>query len=308
MLASPSVPPPALPATPLRHAPLTKSSARLKRRKFWSNAFAALCFSVTALAFVLLVWLLFGIVRDGWPTLSTKFITSPPSYRPARAGIYPALMGSLWLIGITIVISVPIGVGAAIYLQEYAPANAITRFVQLNIANLASVPSVVYGILALALFVRTFKLGASVLAGGMTLALLILPVIIIASQEALRGVPSSLRDGSYALGATRWQTIRRNVLPVALPGIMTGVILAVSRAVGEAAPLLIMGALAYIRMAPQNINSEFTALPIQIFNWAGAPQDEFKALAASGIIVLVVMLLLMNGIAIALRTKFNRKL
>jgi len=294
--------------TAVRHAPLTKSTARLKRRKFWSNAFATLCFSTTALAFVLLIWLLYGIVRDGWPTLSMRFITSPPSYRAERAGIYPALMGSLWLIGITIALSVPIGVGAAVYLQEYAAANGLTRFVQLNIANLAAVPSVVYGILSLALFVRTFHMGSSVLAGGMTLGLLILPVIIIASQEALRGVPSSLRDGSYALGATRWQTIRRNVLPVALPGIMTGVILAVSRAVGEAAPILIMGALAYIRMAPTGLQSEFTALPIQIFNWAGAPQDEFKALAASGIIVLVGVLLLMNTFAIVLRTRFNRKL
>ena len=273
-----------------------------------SSLFAAICFSTTALAFILLIWLLYGIWRDGAATLSSHFLTAPPSYRPEKAGIKPALAGSLWLIGITIVLSVPIGIGASIFLQEYAGANLFTRFVQINIANLAAVPSVVYGILSLALFVRAFKLGSSVLAGGMTLALLILPVIIIASQEALRAVPSSLRDGSYALGATRWQTIWKQVFPVALPGIMTGVILALSRAIGEAAPLLIMGGLAYVAFVPAGPLDEFTALPIQIFNWASDAKEEFKQLSASGIIVLVGVLLAMNTVAILLRYRFNKNL
>jgi phosphate transport system permease protein len=289
------------------HAPLTKSTAHLKRRKFWSSVFAVVCFSTTALAFIILIWLLSGIWRDGADRLSWGFLNSLPSkITPEKAGIKPALLGSLWLIGITILVSVPIGVGAAIYLQEYATANGFTRFIQANIANLAAVPSVVYGILSLAVFVRALKLGTSLIAGGLTLALLILPVIIIASQEALRAVPSSLRDGSYALGATRWQTICKNVFPVALPGIMTGIILAISRAIGEAAPLLIIGGAGYVTFIPTKPTDDFTALPIQIYSWSGEAKEVFKDLSASAIIVLVGVLLVMNGVAIFLRHRFNR--
>ncbi|MDF2440036.1 MAG: phosphate transport system permease protein [Abditibacteriota bacterium] len=287
---------------------LTKSSARLKRRKALSSMFALMCASVTFLALLMLVWLLWSIWRDGSKALNWNFVTAMPSYRPERAGVLPALVGSLWLLGITLVFAVPVGVGAAVFLQEYSSSNAFTRFVQVNIANLAAVPSVVYGILCLALLVRMLKLGSSLLAGGLTLGLLVLPVIIISAQEALRAVPSSLRDGSYALGATRWQTISRNVLPVATPGILTGVILSLSRAIGEAAPLLIIGGLAYVAFLPEGPGDQFTALPIQIFNWASQPKAAFKELSASAIIILLGLLLSMNAMAILLRYKFNKKL
>jgi phosphate transport system permease protein len=295
-----------MPARTLERLPTNPK--RLARRKRRSAIFAFVCGSVMVGALMVLAYLLYGILRDGLPMLSTKFLTSMPSYRPANAGVKPALYGSLWLLGITVAFAVPVGVGAAIFLEEYAGSNRFTRFVQINIANLAAVPSVIYGILALTVFVRLFKMGSSVLAGGLTLGLLILPVIIIASQEALRAVPGSLRQGSYALGATRWQTIWKQVLPVALPGILTGVILAVSRAVGEAAPLLIMGALAYVAFVPSGPTDEFTALPIQIYNWASMPKEEFKQLSASGIIILMAVLLSMNTIAILLRNKYNNRL
>jgi phosphate transport system permease protein len=287
---------------------LTTRTSRLKWRKTKSSIFAFICLSTTLLAFVLLIWLLAGVWQQGAKGLSLAFLKLPPSYKPEKAGIYPAIMGSLWTMSCTVFFAVPVGVGAAIFLQEFSGANRFARFVQVNIANLAGVPSIVYGILGLALFVRLMKMGTSVLAGSLTLGLLVLPIIIIASQEALRSVPSSLRDGSYALGATRWQTIRRQVLPVALPGIMTGIILALSRAVGEAAPLLIIGAAVYIRNAPQKLLDDFTVLPIQIFNWAGQPKDEFKDLAASGILVLLLVLLTMNALAIFLRYKFNKRI
>jgi phosphate transport system permease protein len=286
---------------------LTKSSAHLNKRKFLSSVFALVCGGATLLAVLALGWLLFGIFRSGWAHLSPAFLQSPPSRFAEKAGIYPALMGSIWVLGITFLVAVPLGVGAAIFLQEYSGANRFTQFVQLNIANLAGVPSIVYGILGLALFVRAMQLERSVLAGGLTLGLLVLPIIIIAAQEALRAVPSSLRDGSYALGATRWQTIRRQVLPVAMPGILTGVILALSRAIGETAPLIMMGALTYVAFAPSNLKDGFTALPIQIFNWTSRPQEEFQSIAAAGIIVLLAVLLTMNAFAIALRHHYNKR-
>ncbi|HVF09422.1 MAG TPA: phosphate ABC transporter permease PstA [Abditibacteriaceae bacterium] len=287
---------------------LSKSSAHLKRRKFKSSLFAGLCFAVTALAFVLLVWLLWGIWRDGAGSLSWNFLTSFPSRRAAAAGIKSALFGTLWVVGFTTLFAVPIGIGAAIYLQEYAENNRFARFAQVNIANLAGVPSIVYGILGLALFVRVLHLERSVLAAGLTLALLILPVIIISAQEALRAVPSSLREGSYALGATRWQTIRRQVLPVAMPGILTGIILSVSRAMGETAPLIMMGALTYVAFVPSGPLDSFTVLPIQIFNWTSRPQEEFQHIAAAGSIVLLAVLLSLNAVAIWLRHHFYKKL
>lgn len=309
MVSSTQTPAPIAPQpVSIAHQALTKSSARLKRRKVVSNIFAAMCASVTFLALMMLVWLLWSIWRDGSKSLNWNFVTAMPSYKPEKAGVLPALVGSMWLLSITVVFAVPVGVGAAIFLQEYSSSNAFTRFVQVNIANLAAVPSVVYGILSLALLVRILKLGSSLLAGGLTLGLLVLPVIIIAAQEALRAVPSSLRDGSYALGATRWQTISRNVLPVATPGILTGIILALSRAIGEAAPLLIMGGLAYVAFLPTGPRDEFTALPIQIFNWASMPKQGFKDLSAAAIILLLALLLSMNTIAIWLRYKFNKRM
>lgn len=286
---------------------LTKSSAHLKRRKLVSNIFALVCGGATLLAVVALAWLLLGVLREGLPHLSTSFLTSPPSRFAEKAGIFPALMGSIWVLGITFVVAVPLGVGAAIFLQEYAGSNRLTQFVQVNIANLAGVPSIVYGILGLALFVRAMQFDRSVLSGGLTLALLVLPIVIIAAQEALRAVPPSLREGSYALGATRWQTISRQVLPVAMPGILTGVILALSRAIGETAPLIMMGALTYVAFPPSHLKDGFTALPIQIFNWTSRPQASFQEIAASGIIVLLCVLLSMNAFAIALRQRYKKK-
>jgi len=296
------------PQSALQGVSFVKNPARIRRRKLVSSLFAAVCFSTTLIALGALVWLLWGIVREGSSHLNANFMTSFPSRFAAKAGIKSALYGSVWVLCITLVAAVPIGVGAAIFLQEYAERNRFARFAQVNIANLAGVPSIVYGILGLALFVRVLHFERSVLSGGLTLALLVMPIVIIAAQEALRAVPSSLRDGSYALGATRWQTISRQVLPVALPGILTGVILALSRAIGETAPLIMMGALTYVAFVPRGILDGFTTLPIQIFNWTSRPQIEFQQVAASGILVLLAVLLTMNALAIWLRYRFYNKM
>jgi phosphate transport system permease protein len=248
------------------------------------------------------------VARDGLRWVSWDFLTRYPSRIPERAGIKSAILGSLWMMALTAAISFPLGVGAAIYLEEYAPRTWITRLLQTNISNLAGVPSIVYGILGLAIFVRFFGLGRSVLAGAATLALLVLPVVIIAAQEALKAVPRSLREASYGVGATKWQTIRHQVLPVALPGILTGTILSLSRAIGETAPLIMIGALTFIAFSPTSPMDPFTVLPIQIFNWAAKPQAEFHELAAGAIIVLLAVLLVMNAGAIVLRNRFQKRL
>lgn len=260
---------------------------------------------VLALALAALGALIYDVVSDGLGRINVQFLTSGSSSRAENAGIYPALLGSLWLVGITAAIAVPLGVAAALYLEEYGGRGWWARAIEINIANLAAVPSIVYGLLGLGLFVRTFGMGSSVLAGGATLALLVLPVVILSTREALRTVPTSLREGSYALGATRWQTIWHQVLPGALPGIMTGLILALSRAVGETAPLIAVGAITYISFAPDGVWSPFTALPIQIFNWVSRPDPAFGENAAAGIIVLLVLLLSMNAVAIVLRDRFQ---
>ncbi|MDE2844623.1 MAG: phosphate ABC transporter permease PstA, partial [Chloroflexota bacterium] len=237
-----------------------------------------------------------------------SFLTSFPSRHPEAAGIRAALFGSIYVIAVAGTLAFSLGVAAAIYLEEYASRNWFARVIQINIANLAGVPSIVYGILGLEIFVRFLALGKSVLAGGFTLALLVLPIVIIASEEALRAVPPSIREGGYALGATRWQTIWRLVLPQAFPGILTGVILAVSRAIGETAPLIVMGALTFVPFTPDGPLSRFTVLPIQIFNWVSRPQEGFHEAAAAGIIVLLVVLLSMNALAVLLRNRFQRRL
>ena len=254
------------------------------------------------------VVLLADVTSDGLRWLSVDFLPRYPSRIPARAGIKSAILGTLWMMGLTALMSFPLGVGAAIYLEEYAPSNWFTRLLQTNIANLAGVPSIVYGILGLAVFVRFFGFQRSVLAGAATLSLLILPVVIIASQEAIRAVPNSLRQGAYGLGATRWQTIRHQVLPVAMPGILTGTILSLSRAIGETAPLIMIGALTFIAFPPTSPMSPFTVLPIQIFNWASRPQADFHDLAAAAIVVLLVILLTMNATAILLRNRLRKEL
>jgi phosphate transport system permease protein len=280
---------------------------RLQIRRASGALFAVVCFGATLGAIATLGVLLVTVAGDGLSRLSWDFINSFPSRHPEQAGIKAALYGTLWLMGFTALFAVPLGIGAAIYLEEFAPRSWVTRVIETNINNLAGVPSIVYGILGLAVFVRAMGLGRSILAGSLTMALLILPIIIVASREGLRAVPQSIRDGSFALGATRWQAVRFQVLPVALPTMMTGVILALSRAIGETAPLIMLGALLFIPFTPSGPLDRFTALPIQIFNWVSRPQPEFQTNAAAGILVLLIVLLVMNGAAIILRNWFERK-
>jgi phosphate transport system permease protein len=267
--------------------------------------FASLMTLVVALA--ALATLVFDILADGGGRLSWTFLTTFPSRHAAEAGVYHALMGSIWVIGLTAALALPVGVAAAIYLEEYGTRSSVARFIELNIANLAAVPSIIYGLLGLGLFVRLMGMGQSVMAGAATLALLALPVVILSTREALRTVPSSIREGSYALGATKWQTIWHQVLPMALPGVLTGLILALSRAIGETAPLITIGALTYIPFAPDSVWSKFTVLPIQIFNWVSRPQVEFHSNAAAAILVLLALLLSMNAVAIIVRDRFQRR-
>lgn len=285
-----------------------RQDALLRRRKAMSSLFAKLCWAFTWLAVIVLLVLIFHVSKQGIPWLNWDFLTNFPSRIPSKAGIMSALAGTLWMISITALLSVPIGVAAAIYLEEYARQDRLSRFIEVNISNLAGVPSIVYGLLGLAMFVRFAKLGNSVLAGSMTMTILILPVIIIASREAIRAVPVTIRQAAFALGATRWQTVSQHVLPAAIPGITTGVILAMSRAIGETAPLIMIGALTYVAFVPSSPMDGFTALPIQIFNWISRPQEEFHGLAAAGIIVLLAVLLLMNSVAIFIRHRFERKI
>jgi phosphate transport system permease protein len=254
-----------------------------------------------------LVVLLVDVLVDGMPRLSWSFLTSYPSRRASAAGIYPALVGSVYLIGLTALLAVPVGIAAAIYLEEYGRGTRLERLIEINIANLAGVPSIIYGLLGLGMFVRVLGFGRSLLAGAATLALLVLPVVILTAREALRAVPKSLREGSYALAATRWQTVWYQVLPVAFPNILTGLILALSRAIGETAPLITIGALTYVPFLPDSIWSPFTVLPIQTFNWVSRPQADFASNAAAAIVVLLVVLFAMNGLAVWLRDRFQRR-
>ncbi len=254
-----------------------------------------------------LATLLVDVLRKGVGGLDARFLTSLDSRFPEKAGIEPALVGTLWLMGLTALISFPLGVGAAVYLQEFAPKNRFTSFLEVNVANLAAVPSVIYGLLGLAVFVRGMQMGRSIMAGAMTLVLLILPVIIVATREALRAVPDSIRQGAYAVGATQGQTVWHQTLPAALPGTMTGMILGLSRAIGETAPLITLGALTYVNFVPAGPWDRFTAMPIQIFNWVSRPQSGFQNVAASGIILLLGVLLAMNGVAVYLRYRYERR-
>ena len=276
-----------------------ESKRRLARaRAFETVTLLAALFGVLALAMIL-----GDVLLDGARHLSGQFFTSYPSRFPERAGIRAPLAGTLWILGLTALMAIPVSVGAAIYLEEYAPGNWVTRIIRTNIATLAGVPSIVYGILGLALFVRALGLGQSVISGAFTLSLLIIPIIILASQEAIRAVPRGIREAAYALGATRWQVVRHQVLPLALPGIVSGAILAVSRAVGETAPLIMIGAMSFIAFTPGNLGDPFTALPIQIFHWVARPQEEFKGLAAAAILVLLALVLTMNVAAHMIRSR-----
>ncbi|MEW6442747.1 MAG: phosphate ABC transporter permease PstA [bacterium] len=273
-----------------------------------SLAFRAICLLALVLPLLLLIILIGDALVDGWPRLGWDFVTRFPSRRPALAGILPALAGSAYVMVMTAGLAIPLGIGAAIYLEEYARPTRLTALIEINISNLAGVPSILYGLLGLELFVRALQMGRSLLAGAATLALLLLPMVIMASREALRSVPHSLREASYALGADRWQAIRQVVLPMSLPGILTGVILSLARAIGETAPLITIGALTYIAFLPDSIHSPFTVLPIQIFNWISRPQAGFHVNAAAGIVVLLALLLLLNGLAIWLRLRLQRRI
>lgn len=275
---------------------------RLKNQlfKFWG----IFC---TLIGLFLLVIFIGNILIDGITRIDWGFITDLPSRKPEKSGIYTALMGSIWILLFTTVIAFPVGVAAAIYLEEYSKKNWLSGILEINISNLAGVPSIIYGLLGLEVFVRIMGLGASVLAGSLTLSLLILPIVIVATREAIKAVPSSIKDASYALGASKWQTIWNQILPASGGGILTGVILALSRAVGETAPLIVVGALAYVPFAPQNPMDEFSVLPIQIFNWISRPQHGFIENAAAAIIILLLITFVMNGIAVYFRNKWQSK-
>jgi phosphate transport system permease protein len=276
--------------------------------RLWADQlFQLLSLLTLVIALAALGALVYDILSDGASRLSWAFLTNIASRNADEAGVYHALMGSIWVIALTGLLALPIGVAAAIYLEEYGTRSRVAHFIELNIANLAAVPSIIYGLLGLGLFVRLMGMGQSVMAGAATLALLALPVVILSTREALRTVPSSIREGSYALGATKWQTIWHQVLPMALPGVLTGLILALSRAIGETAPLITIGALTYIPVAPDSVWSKFTVLPIQVFNWVSRPQAEFKTNAAAGILVLLALLLTMNAVAIIVRDRYQRQ-
>ena len=293
------------------HAAVQRDPSRfrpqLEHRRRVAAVFALVCLAATLVGIVVLAMLLIDIFSSGASRLSLDFLQGFPSRNPDRAGIAPALAGSAWVLLLTALIAFPLGVGTAIWLEEYAPNNRWKRMIEMNISNLAGVPSIVYGILGLTLFVRVASLGRSLLAAALTLALLILPVIIIASQEAIKAVPRSLRLGAYALGATRWETIRHQIFPMALPGIMTGTILALSRAIGEAAPVIIVGALGFVTFVPRSPMDQYTVLPFQIFNWVSRPQVAYHEVAAAASIILLVLLLSMSGVAIWLRNKYTRR-
>ena len=281
----------------------------LSTRYGLDTAFTVLVSVAAFVGILVLALLLVDVTRKGYSMVSLEFLTSFPSQVfPENGGIYPALIGSLWLLGLTGVISVPLGLGAAVYLEEYGQDTRINRMIEINISNLAGVPSVIYGLLGLGIFVELLAPvtgGGSVFTGALTLSLLILPVIIITTREALRSISDSVREGGYALGATRWEVIWGHLLPMALPGTLTGTILALSRAIGETAPLVVVGALTYINYAPEGPRSSYTALPRQIYFWIEQAQNEFQVLAAAAIVVLMAVLLLANSIAIILRNRYQ---
>jgi phosphate transport system permease protein len=292
-----------------------RATGRVARRQLVSRASRWVLLACALLGVAVLLYLAYETVREGAGRLSLDFLTSYPSRKADQAGLRSSALGSAWVLGATVVLALPVAVGTAIWIEEFAPRNKITTFVKLNLANLAGVPSIIYGILGLAVFVRYFGMGPSILAGAFTLSLMIIPMTVIASQEAIRQVPPSIRDGSLALGATHWQTVWHHVLPQATPGIMTGIILAVSRAAGETAALIMIGAFTFIAFdnsSPPVLNGwgslmdDFTTIPIQIYNWTIRPQPEFRQNAAAGIIVLMVAVLSLNLLAAIIRERFRR--
>jgi phosphate transport system permease protein len=295
--------------------------AGIAARKRSDLVFVLLGLAALALAGATFIALVLDMLLDGWARLRPEFFLQYPSRRAEQAGILAAWVGSLAVMVVTALVAVPIGTAAGIYLEEYAPRNKLTALIEININNLAGVPSIVYGLLALGLFVHSFGFGASILTAGLTLALLILPIVIVATREAIRAVPGALREASYAIGATRWQTVKDHVLPAAMPGVLTGVIIGLSRAIGETAPIVTIGAVTFIAFLPPApiqaappwlsfdwLLSPFTAMPIQVFTWTSRPEAAFQANASAAALVLVGMTLLMNGVAIWLRYRLRRNL
>lgn len=280
---------------------MSKNFKKIARIK--DETFKYLGLFSTFFGLLMLAIFISSIFHEGISRISWDFLTNFPSRNPAKAGILSALAGTLWIIVITALVAIPIGIGAAIYLEEFSKKSRLGKIVELNITNLAGVPSVIYGLLGLEIFGRIFGMGGSILAGSFTLALLILPIIIVATREAIKAVPASLKDASYALGASKWQTVKMTVVPSASSGIITGVIIALSRAIGEAAPLIVVGALAYVPFVPTTPTSEFTVLPIQIFNWVSRPQEAFLVNASAGIIILLSITFVLNAFAVYLRIK-----
>jgi phosphate transport system permease protein len=292
--------------TVVEAASVPRFEPALMRRRLSGTVFYGACLLAIAILLLTLLLLLWDVLTRGLPWLDWDFLTGTPSRRPANAGILPALVGSIQLALIVGVTTIPTGIAAAIYLSEYASDNRLNRLLQTNIGNLAGVPSIIYGIFGLALFVRILGFGYSLFSGALTLALLILPIIIVASIEALRAVPDAQREGAYALGASRWQMVRGSVLPAAAPGVMTGIILAMARAIGEAAPLIIVGAFVFVTFIPQPFSGGYTVLPVQVFDWATRPQADFQGIAAATIIVILALMFLLNLLAIVLRIRLSR--
>ena len=300
---------------------MTRTDKNVARRRHLDRIFAALGLLSTLIGMITLAILLFDLAIDGANRLTPQFFTSFPSRFAARAGILSAWVGTTLIMLVTAVTAVPMGIAAGVYLEEYAPKNWLTALIEINIANLAGVPSIVYGLMALGLFVYQLKLGQSILSAGLTLALLILPIVIVATRESIRAVPGSMREAAYALGATKWQTTRDHVLPYSMGGILTGVIIALSRAIGETAPLITIGALTFIAFLPDPpikaefpfvsfdwLMSPFTVMPIQMFNWVSRPQQEFHLNAAATGLVLLAMTLVMNAVAIYFRYRFRKRI
>jgi len=280
----------------------------LKKNKIIDSSFKTLGIFFTLLGVVILIILLYNIIKVGYSRVNWEFLTSLPSRKPENAGIYTAIIGTLDLMLLTIIFAIPVGVGAGLYLEEYAHKSRLSRLLEINIANLAGVPSIIYGLLGLGIFVRFFGFGGSILAGALTMSLLILPIIIVATREAIKAVPSSLKEASFALGASKWQTLSKVVLPSSFGGILTGIILSLSRAIGETAPLIVVGAMAYVPFVPHSIFDTFSVLPMQIFTWTTRPQAGFAIAAAGAIIILLVITFVMNGIAVYFRNKWQSKL
>jgi len=293
----------------------------IKKNKMWEFLFYFIGLISTFIGLALLCVLFLDLFLDGYPRLTYKFFTSFPSRFPKEAGILSAWVGSILVMFVTALSAIPIGVLAGIYLEEYAKKNWFTNFIEINISNLAGVPSIIYGLLALGLFVHTLKFGESILTGGLTLGLLILPMIIMATRESIRAIPDSIREASYALGATKWQTVKHHILPYSSGGILTGIIIGLSRAIGETAPIITVGALTFIAFLPTSPISDtfpfisfkwlldpFTVMPIQMFNWVSRPQKEFHINAAAAGIVLLLMTLAMNALAIYIRYKFRKRI